>query len=189
MLSVSFRQARGEEGRARLCVQNFHQEIHVSRSFTFTDQGRKSNSGSWSLKINFKVLITFYEHVEQRRKERQWSEISTGKKKRRLFSGFAADFHGGNAFLMLLPHSCDSPLMWLLCRKSAFIFGSVQACGGLAAADSRISCSEKQQQQQQQPPPPYSHRSTSFQLSRSLLPSRGHVEKTSRACFWISSNT
>lgn len=45
------------------------------------------------------------------------------------------DYHGGNAFLTLLPHSCDSPLMWLL-GKPAFIFGVGLACGGLSTADS-----------------------------------------------------
>lgn len=56
------------------------------------------------------------------------------------------DYHEGNVLLTLLPASCDSPLMWLL-SKSAFIFGVAAACEGLTAADSWISCSEKQQQE------------------------------------------
>lgn len=43
------RQARGEEGRARLCVQNLHKEVHVSSLTRFTDKGRKSH---------LKLLIT-----------------------------------------------------------------------------------------------------------------------------------
>lgn len=80
------------------------------------------------------------------------------------------------------------PVIPLWCGFSAvslFIFWVGPACGGLAAADSWISCSEKQQQQQQQPPPPSIHPSSGWVLSFVGLcchpGAATHIEKTNWA--------